>query len=252
MNNHSDQYPIYIEWIKRHYGAVIHLLWYIATETSDRGADIAARALALLAPVPNAVSVFNVSQHSLGYSKLQAFAFAAAVELSLFAIIEVALHMWNGWLDKPDRYSVPLAASILAACCVLAIIVTVVFQLEVATGGHWVLALLPLISMFAFVALGLKRWHERNAQPTHSAVAQKRTVRTVQSKAAQPAKDTAQTVGDDAQQAQDNAHPVVDKAERARQLKAEGFSNVEIGQMLDAHRNTVSKWLNGHSKAVQQ
>lgn len=235
----NEQHPIYIEWVKRHYGSLIHLLWYIASETADRGADIAARALALLAPLPNAISVYNVSQHSLGYSELQAFAFAAAIELSLFAVIEVALHMWDGWLSNTRRYWVPLAASIIASIGVLIIVITVVYQLEVRTGGHWVLSLLPLISLFAFVALGLKRWHERGSQK-HSASAQKRTARTVQPKPVQVV-----------QPVQDDAQPPVDKVQRARQLKSEGLSNVQIGDALGVHRNTVGAWLNGHNKAVQ-
>lgn len=239
MNNFNEEHPLYIEWIKRHYGSLIHLIWYIVTETSDRGADIAARALALLAPIPNAVSVYNVSQHSLGFTEHQALAFALTIELVLFAIIEVALHMWNGWLSNPKRYSIPLAVSIAATVFVLAIVVIVVHQLEVRSGGHWVLALLPLISLFAFVALGLKRWHERGDQK-HSAVAQKRTARTVQPKPVQVV-----------QPVQEDAQPAVSKAQRARQLKSEGLSNVQIGDALGVHRNTVGAWLNGHSKAVR-
>lgn len=238
-DNRIEEYPAYIDWIKRQYGSIIHLLWYIVTETSDRGADIAARALALIAPIPNAVSVYNVSQHSLNFTEHQALAFALTIELVLFAIIEVALHMWNGWLSNPKRYSIPLAASILVALLVLAIVVTTVYQLEVKSGGHWVLALLPLISLCAFVALGLKRWHERGIQ-THSVNAQKRTNRTVQTKPAQIV-----------QPVQGDAQVVVNKAQRARQLKSEGLNNVQIADALGVHRNTVSAWLNGHSKAVQ-
>lgn len=239
MNNSNEAHPAYIEWVKHQYGSLIHLLWYIVTETSDRGADIAARALALLAPIPNAVSVYNVSQHSLGFTEHQALAFALTIELVLFAIIEVTLHMWNGWLSKPVSYGIPLAASIVATISVLAIVITVVYQLEVKSGGHWVLALLPMISLFAFVALGLKRWHERGDQK-HSAVAQKRTARTVQPKPVQVV-----------QPVQEDAQPAVDKAQRARQLKSEGLSNVQIGDVLGVHRNTVGAWLNGHSKVVQ-
>lgn len=162
-NLQQDEHPSYVQFVKRHYGALVHVLWFIATETSDKGADIAARALALLAPLPNAVSVYNVSQGTLGYAPVQAFAFAMAMELALFAIIEVALHMWDGMLGNRKRYAIPLGISVAASIGMLIIVMSVVYNLEVKTGGQWVLALLPLISLFAFVALGLKRWHERSA-----------------------------------------------------------------------------------------
>lgn len=239
MNN--EDYPSYVRFLKRHYGAFLHLLWYIATETADRGADIAARALALLAPLPNAVSVFFVSQHNLGFGPVQAFAFAAAVEISLFAIIEVALHMWDGILGSRKRYNIPLAIAIVASLGVLSIIVAVVYSLEVSAGGHWVLALLPFISLFAFVSLGLKRWHERNLAEAHSASAQKQHNRAQQ-----------RTVQDSASAVQPDALPAVQsKQQVAQQMKANGFSHARIAADLGVHRNTVGAWLkhtNGHSK----
>jgi hypothetical protein len=245
QHNQPDEQPIYVQHIKRHYGAVVHVLWFIATETSDKGADIAARALALLAPLPNAVSVFNVSQVSLGYTRMQAFAFAMAMELALFAIIEVALHMWDGYLSNPKRYTVPLGASIVASVGVLVIVMSVVYHLEVKSGGHWILALLPLISMFAFVALGLKRWHERGAPSKHSANAQKHSKRTVHRDAqptAQPAQSDAQIV-------------VIDKRQHAKQMKAEGFTVAQIADRFNVHRNTASAWTketNGYHKEAAQ
>lgn len=234
MNNlQPDEHPIYVQAIKRHYGALMYVLWFIATETADKGADIAARALALLAPLPNAVSVYNISQTSLHYTRLQAFAFAMAMELALFAIIEVALHMWDGYLTNPKRYTVPLGASIAASVGVLIIVMSIVYALEVRSGGQWILALLPLISMFAFVALGLKRWHERT--PTmHKASAQKAQSRTVQTNAqpaAQPAQVDAQIV-------------VIDNKERARQMRAKGLTIAQIASDLGVHRNTASAWVN--------
>lgn len=229
----KDKQPKYVQCIERHYGALMYILWFIATETADKGADIAARALALLAPLPNAVSVYNISQASLGYTRLQAFAFAMAMELALFAIIEVALHMWDGYLSNPKRYTIPLAGSIVASVGVLCIVMAIVYSLEVKTGGHWILALLPLISMFAFVALGLKRWHERT--PTmHKASAQKAQPRTVQNNAqpsAQPAQDDAQIL-------------VIDPKRRARQMHAEGIKIGQIAADLGIHRNTASAWVN--------
>lgn len=232
--------PTYVRWVRRHYGALMYVLWFIATETSDRGADIAARALALLAPLPNAVSVYNVSQHSLGYAPGQALAFSIAMELALFAVIEVALHMWDGFLVNPKRYTVPLIASIIATFGVLTIVVSVVYQLEVKTGGHWILASLPFISLCAFVALGLKRWHERP-----------------------PAQRTTKNAQRTAQKAAQNVQPVsaqpvqVKKVQQAHRLKGEGLNNTQIAVKMRVHRNTVGNLLkqqpivhspNGHTK----
>lgn len=239
----SEDEPIYVRWVRRHYGALMYVLWFIATETSDRGADIAARALALLAPLPNAVSVYNVSQQSLGYAPVQALAFAFAIELALFAVIEVALHMWDGYLANPQRYAIPLAASIIATVGVLAIVVSVVYQLEVKTGGHWILASLPFISLCAFVALGLKRWHERPAA--------QRTTKNAQRTAQKPAQ-VVQPISAQPAQAK--------KVRQAHQLKSAGLNNTQIATKMRVHRNTVGNLLkqplpvvhtpsaNGHTK----
>lgn len=240
--SHNEDYPGYVQAIKRHYGAVVHVLWYVVTETSDRGADIAARALALLAPLPNAVSVYNVSQHNLGYSHTQALAFALAMELALFAIIEVALHMWDGFLGNRKRYAWPLGVSIAAALGVLAIVVSVVYNLEVKTGGHWILASLPFISLFAFVALGLKRWHER---PVAQRTAQAKRTKTHNLHSASSVTHTMQTNAQDAQS------PVISKKQRAIQMHRAGVPIVQIAADLDVHRNTASNWVrstNGYSK----
>jgi hypothetical protein len=148
--------------------------------------------------------------------------------------------MWDGYLSNPKRYTIPLGASIVASVGVLVIVMSVVYNLEVKGGGHWILALLPLISMFAFVALGLKRWHERTPVK-HSANAQKHSKRTVHSDA-QP----------NAQSAQPNAQIlVIDRKEQAKQMKAEGFTIAQIADSFNVHRNTASAWVketNGHHK----
>ena len=245
--NDNYEHPIYVQFLKRHYGALIHMLWYIATETSDKGADIAARALALLAPLPNAVSVYNVSQTTLHYTPVQAFAFAMAVELALFAIIEVALHMWDGFLGNRKRYTIPLSASIVASIGMLAIVMTVVYQLEVKTGGHWVLAGLPLISMFAFVALGLKRWHERNED---APATQKRNAK-AQRKSAKNAQPIAQNDADDAQ-----VIALPSDVLQVWNMKQNGMTIAQIAKSEGKSQRTINNRLaqaraqmNGHSKA---
>lgn len=253
MNNlqqdKKSEYPAYVEGIKRHFGAVVHLLWFVSTETSDKGADIAARALALLAPLPNAVSVYNVSQTSLGYTQVQAFAFAMAMELALFAIIEVALHMWDGVLGNRKRYAVPLGVSIVASVGMLIIVMSVVYNLEVMAGGSWVLALLPLVSLFAFVALGLKRWHERNPD-LHATQPRKKDAKT------QPATPQAKAQ-DVALDAPIIALPSV--VLEAYNMRRNGMTIPQIAERIGKSERSVNNYLaqakaqlNGHNIAEVQ
>lgn len=153
--------PAYTAWVRRHYGALLGIIHYVVTETADRGVDIAARALAFAAPAPNAISVYKISQTELDYNAVQALAFALVLELVLFALIEVALYMWDGYIDSKETYFWPFVASILTSLMALAIVVAVVFNLEIANGGKPIMATLPFISMAAFVGLGLKRWNDR-------------------------------------------------------------------------------------------
>ena len=243
----DTDYPNYVQWIKRHYGALIHIFWFIATETSDKGADIAARALALLAPLPNAVSVYNVSQQDLNFVWWQALAFALAMEFALFAIIEVALNMWDGVLSNPKRYTVPLVAAVIAASGVLAIVVSVVYNLEVKSSGNWILALLPFISMFSFIALGLKRWHERNQD---AKTAQPRTTQK-QRKSAKSAQPATQNAIDDA--------PVIALPSEVLQvwnMKQNGMTIAQIAVNQGKSERTINNrlkearaHLNGHNVA---
>lgn len=149
-----------MDTIKRFYGSLIDLIGFIVGHTSDHGADIAIRALPILSPMPNAIGMYYVSMTVLGFGHWQALAFALAIEFALFGLFEVSLMMFDGIQVDEKRYRWPFGLSVAVAIIVMALIIIVVYRLEVA---HPILAVLPLFSAAGAVALALRRWHARNA-----------------------------------------------------------------------------------------
>jgi membrane protein implicated in regulation of membrane protease activity len=150
---------------QRFYGWLLNLIGYIIGATSDQAAEIAARAMPLVVPIPNAISVYLVSQSHLGFNGWQALAFAAAIEISMFAVIEVALYIFDGYMEDKEKYKLPLWISIIACILVLVIIIVFVIVVELSVAnGHPVLAMLSLLSAAAAVMLALKRWRKRDVE----------------------------------------------------------------------------------------
>lgn len=149
------------ESIKRFYGALIDLVGFIVDKTSEQGADIAIRALPIVSPLPNAISMYYVSQTALHFTDWQAKAFAAAMELALFGLFEVVLKMFDGWQKNPTRYSIPLRLATGIAVFVMILIIGVVAFVETSRP---ILATLPLFSAAGAAALSLRRWHAHNEQ----------------------------------------------------------------------------------------
>lgn len=152
-------------WAKSLYGSIMDLLGFIVAETSDKSADIASRALPILAPLPNAISVFYVSQTALGFTPAQAIAFSASMECALFAMIEVCLMLFDGYDEDPNRYEKPF--KLVAWSTLGVMLVTILFVVFVELSqekGHPIMAALPLLSMFSAVGLAFRRWHLRNMQ----------------------------------------------------------------------------------------
>ncbi len=147
--------------IKKFYGALIDLIGFIVDKTSDQGADIAIRALPIVSPLPNAISMYYVSQTALHFTDWQAKAFAAAMELALFGLFEVVLKMFDGWQKNPTRYSIPLRLATGIAVFVMFLIMGVVLFVE---STRPILATLPLFSAAGAAALSLRRWHAHNEQ----------------------------------------------------------------------------------------
>lgn len=155
-------------WLKRWYRGLIDLIAFVVGHTSDQGADVAIRALPILVPLPNAISMYFVSKTVLGFTHEQALAFAAAIECAMFGLIEVSLHMFDGYLKDKKRYQWPFYISLGVVGLVTLIIIVLVYRLEVGAAGHTILALLPVMSCASAVGLGLKRWHNRNEHQTQT------------------------------------------------------------------------------------
>lgn len=146
------------ELIRHHWTELLATVRYGITQLADEAIEIAARAVMLAAPMPNAISMYNITQREQGFTPFQAFAFSLTLEIVVFLLVEIALVMWDGYLAKPNAYKWP--AVLMASVVVIAtvIVIAIVYNLE----PHKIMALLPVISLCAFAAIGLKRWHERN------------------------------------------------------------------------------------------
>lgn len=148
----------YQSWVERHWSAVLEIVEHIITKFADSTIEIAAKAIALAAPFPNALNLASVVTGDLGWGLPAAFAFALTIEIVVFFLVEVALMLFDGYLERPAQYRVPLAAMVTTLLIGSAVVMVMVYNLET----HKIMTLLPLISICAFVGIGLRRWHERN------------------------------------------------------------------------------------------
>lgn len=146
--------------IETHYNAALGIFRHFITQFADESVEIAARAVALAAPLPNAINMYNVAVRDLGYGSFASFAFALTLEIVVFLLVEIALKMWDGYLVKPSRFRYPFHVSIGIVLVATSVVIGIVYVLE----PHKIMALLPVVSLCSFVGIGLKRWDERNAQ----------------------------------------------------------------------------------------
>lgn len=153
-------------WVEFTYGKLINTIGYIVERTSDQGAEIAIRALPILAPLPNAISMYHISQTQLHFGREQAFALAGALEVVLFGTAEVALKMFDGYERNPRKYKYPFMISLIVSVLVLLLVIAFVYKVEVKAlaDSNPILALLPLISGASAILLALSRWHARNQE----------------------------------------------------------------------------------------
>lgn len=159
------QETIYTVWIKRHFSAVIGLISSLVTFFVDHAGEIAIRALPVVAPFPNAIGMYQAAQTGLHFSNIQAFMFAAAIEISIFALAEIAVALWDEWQKGDGAYEKPFKLMALTTVFVAVLIIVLVATLEVAgASGHWILAVLPLISVASAIGLCMKRYHKRRIE----------------------------------------------------------------------------------------
>lgn len=155
MSNEKTTYQIAFEL---HWRALLGILRYLITQFADEAVEVAARAVALAAPLPNAINMYNVGVGQLGWGSAASFAFSLTLEIVVFLLVEIALLMWDGYLVDKPRFKMPLAVAVAIVLVAVAVVMTIVYQLE----AHKIMALLPVVSLCSFVGIGLKRWNERN------------------------------------------------------------------------------------------
>ena len=157
MSQEKIERTIY-QSVEYHYDQSLGLITHFVTKLADEAVEMTARGVALAAPLPNAISMYNITQHDLAWSWVASFAFSLALEVVVFLLVEIALMQWDGYLTNPARYRAPFIGMIVTVMVAVAVVMGFVYWLE----PHKIMALLPVISLCSFVGIGLKRWHEQN------------------------------------------------------------------------------------------
>jgi len=248
------------------YDSLLFVIDFIVSRTSDSLAGILIKALPLLAPVPNAVSVWRISQHApLNYDTLQAGALAASVEGLFFALTAVALDMFDGYLLDRERYKWPLGIAVSLLIGFFGLVEVIVLFIET----NPVAMAFPFISLIAAIGLGCSRWHQRN-QKSPQFVKALKTAKVKQG--AEPQPQTLNSITpilseNTADKSTDNLSSV-ERMNAARQLKIDTRRNEilnflretelpisEIANRLDVSANTIRKDLEalqsaGHNMSV--
>lgn len=148
-------------FVERHYSAGLAILSYIVSQFAKEGVEVAASAVMLLSPLPNAISVYKITQVQMGFSPFQAFAFSATIEVAVFFLIEVALLMLTRWLQGKPAYKYAFYGMCVVVVVVAGIVINFVYHLD----PFKVMAWLPVLSIGSFIAIALKRWDARNMEP---------------------------------------------------------------------------------------
>lgn len=149
------------KFIQDHWRKFLATVRYIITQLADELVEIVARGVMLMAPLPNAISMYNISLKQMGMGWLAGIAFAATIEFVIFFLIEVALLMLSRWLAGRGK-AYQIAFGFMCAVVVLStgIVITYVWTLET----HKVMAWMPVLSLCSFIAIGLKRWDKNNME----------------------------------------------------------------------------------------
>ena len=244
----EDQKRTVYESTRHHWDEILGTLRHIVTQFADEVVEVAARAVMLLAPLPNAISVYNITQTTMGFSGFQAFAFSMTIELVIFFLIEIALLMLTRWLQGKLVYQWAFYGMSVVVLGGTGIIINLVYSLEV----HKVMAWLPVISLCGFIAVGLKRWDARNmasgvkgVKPTVKSV--KSTVKSLHPVLQQPVKSDFTPRQIDLlnllSELDGKPAEAVNKSELARQLKV---SRPTLNKEFEILQSSGNVSLNGH------
>lgn len=237
------------ESIRHHWNEILATARHIITQFADEAVEVAARAVMLMAPMPNAISVFNITQVQQGFSQFQAFAFSMTIEIVIFFLIEIALLMLTRWLEHKPVYRWAFIGMCVVVLVATGIVIRMVYVLE----PHKVMSWLPVISLCSFVAIGLKRWDARNQVSGVKSVKM-----TVKGKAKQGVKSVQVPVKSELTLRQSellkllsnlDGKPAetVNKSDLARKL---GVSRPTLNKEFDALQSTGALTLNGHVKVA--
>jgi hypothetical protein len=158
-----EAYP-WADGVKRFWSTVTGLITFIVVDLSESILKIILSSFVLIAPLPNAISVFSLAQTELGFNFLAAIAFSAGVEFGPFVMIAISLILFDGLLRRSRRWVLPLGLSVIGTVVIVGVIMYLVYELErKSSSGREVMALLPILSICAFIGLAALAWHK--AQP---------------------------------------------------------------------------------------
>lgn len=187
----------------------------------SQNAVIIVLVVALLAQMPHAEAVFYAHGQAHDWLGRVASVFAAiALELAVLVFV--------------------VRGSIFASWGFAAFSVAINLVYYYRADASWA-DLAPTILLSAGLPIAIALYSHEVAEPVH----------TVQSTKEDDAQAEYMVVQTELPIVQDD----IDPKQRAAQLKSEGFSNQQIGDMLNVHRNTVGAWLrqpvqvNGYNKA---
>lgn len=190
--------------------------------------------LALVAQMPHAADVFRLIVHGSDWlAVLHSYSFAIALELAVLLFV-----VQNRHVESYGFAAVSVAMNIS--------------YYHLHDVHLWSLAALPAVLVSVALPIAIARYSHAVAEvPLPSDIKPKRKSSPVQT--AEPAVHSQSA--EDAQvepdtQPNDAQIPVIDKKHRVQQMRAEGLTIAQIADEMGVHRNTVSNWLNGHSKAV--
>lgn len=156
------EYEVYgwAHYVKRFWATVMNLLTFVIVDFSDSLLKMLLASFVLIAPFPNAVSVFNLSIEQLHFQWYTAIMFSAGIEFGPFVMIAISLMLFDGYLKGGKRWLWPFLLTTISTIVLVTIITAIVYWLEMMGNGYKVMSLLPWVSVAAFIGLAALAWHK--------------------------------------------------------------------------------------------